>query len=134
MTSLFADVWLRILWFIPDATNQFMGLCYSLLCQIIMAFSIIIYMKPGLGAGPRDTLMVILGNRFPNAPIGAARFGLEMCAMIIGILMGASFGLGTVAAIALQASLLQMACRICRFEPRDVVHEDIRDTLERMKS
>ena len=53
-------------------------------------------MWPGLGCGPRDTLMVIIGKRFPKAPIGFIKFCMELVVLLIGVLLGAPFGLGTV--------------------------------------
>ena len=131
--AYFTDIFLAVLTFIPDPPNVFVGTVYSFLCMIFMAFGMIVYMSPGLGAGPRDTLMVILGNRFPKAPIGVVRFAIEIAVMIIGVLMGASFGIGTVLSITLQASIFQLACKICRFEPRDIHHENIKDTIDRIR-
>jgi len=89
-------------------------------------------MKPALGCGPRDTLMILLGKRFPNVPIGAAKFGLEMTVLLVGVLMGAPLGLGTVLVLVLQASIFQLACKATRYEPRKVSHESILDTCRRM--
>ncbi|MBR0373419.1 MAG: hypothetical protein IJH91_02690 [Mogibacterium sp.] len=133
LIAYFTDVFIAGLTFIPDPPNVFVGTIYAFLCMIFMAFGMIVYMSPGLGAGPRDTLMVIVGNRFPKAPIGAARFATEIAVMIIGVLMGASFGIGTVLSITLQSSIFQLACRICHFEPRNIHNENIKDTIDRIR-
>ena len=99
---------------------------------LISWFSTILYMSAGLGCGPRDTLMVIIGNRFPKAPIGFIKFCMELIVMLIGVLLGAPFGLGTVLIMALQASIFQIACRVCRYDPRNHVHEDIFGTIRRI--
>lgn len=130
--SWMSDVFLRILTFIPPAPNMTVGVIYTLLGQMIIAFATVIYMKPGLGAGPRDTLMVITGRLVPNVPIGIVKFVLEIAALLAGVVMGAAFGIGTVLVIALQASFFQFACRVCRFEPRDVKNEDLADTFRRI--
>ena len=54
--------------------------------------------------------------------------------LLAGVLMGASFGIGTVLVIALQASFFQFACKVCRFEPRDIRNEDLADTLRRIRN
>lgn len=130
--SWMSDVFLKILTFIPPAPNMTIGVIYTLLGQMIIAFATVIYMKPGLGAGPRDTLMVITGRLVPNVPIGVVKFVLEIAALLAGVVMGAAFGIGTVLVIALQASFFQFACRVCRFEPRDVKNEDLADTFRRI--
>lgn len=130
--SGFSDIFLKVLSFIPDPPNMVVGVFYTLLGQMIIAFATVVYMKPGLGAGPRDTLMVIFSKAFPRVPVGVVKFALEMAALTAGIIMGASFGIGTVLVIALQASFFQFACAVCRFVPREVVNEDLADTWKRI--
>lgn len=128
----FSDILLEFLSFLPKAEGLATGVFYSLLGQTIIAFATVVYMSPGLGAGPRDTLMVIMGRAHPKTPVAVFKYILEMAALLAGVLMGAPFGLGTVLVVALQASLFQMACSICRFEPRDVKNEDVADTFRRL--
>ena len=105
---------------------------YTLLGQIILSFATIIYMTPGLGCGPRDTLMILIGRKFPKLPIGGAKFFIELCALIAGILLQAPFGIGTVLVMVLQASIFQFTCRITHYEPRSIQHEDLPETLRRL--
>ena len=90
-------------------------------------------MLPALGAGPRDTLMILVGKKFPNIPIGTVKFSLEIAVLLVGFLMGAPFGLGTVLIMVLQASIFQFACKVTRYEPRSVTHEDVLDTIRRLR-
>ena len=129
--SIFADILLNNLTFIPVAPNNIVGALYTLIGQSVISFATILYMKPALGCGPRDTLMVIVGRKFPKAPIGTVKFGLEVAVLVVGIVLGAPFGIGTVLVMALQAAIFQFVCRICRYEPRDIVHEDFADTYRR---
>ena len=55
-------------------------------------------------------------------------------AVIAGIILGAAFGIGTILVMALQASIFQLCCRLFRFEPRNLVHEDLLDTVRRIRS
>lgn len=133
LISWLSDVFLRVLTFIPDPPNTAVGVFYALLGQMIIAFATVLYMRPGLGAGPRDTLMVIVSKALPRMPVGLVKFIIEMAALGAGILMGAPFGIGTVLAIALQASFFQFACWVCKFVPREVVNEDLADTWRRLR-
>ena len=54
------------------------------------------YIGADLGAGPRDTLMLI-GARRTGRRVGLVRATLELCALIAGIVLGGTFGVGTVA-------------------------------------
>lgn len=127
--SALNDVFIRVITFLPAADSTWLGVIYTLLGQTIISFATILYLSPCLGAGPRDTLMLIIGKKMPKVPIGAVKFGIEVAVLIVGIFLGAPFGLGTVLVMALQASIFQLACRICRYEPRSIVHEDIIDTF-----
>jgi uncharacterized protein len=53
------------------------------------------YIGAGLGAGPRDSLMVV-GAARTGIRIGAIRAALELGALVAGIALGGTFGLGTV--------------------------------------
>ncbi|MBP5744560.1 MAG: hypothetical protein J6W44_06610 [Oscillospiraceae bacterium] len=131
--SVISDTWIRLIRVLPPPGNMAAGVGYSLIAQVIIAFATVLYMSPALGAGPRDTLMILIGKKLPKVPIGAVKFGIEVFALLAGVLLGAPFGLGTVLAMALQASIFQLACRICRFEPRSVKHEDVLDTIRRFR-
>ncbi|MBR5229709.1 MAG: hypothetical protein IKW01_02540 [Firmicutes bacterium] len=130
--SALNDVFIKVITFIPPAGSSVIGAFYTLLGQTIISFATILYLSPALGAGPRDTLMIIIGNKFPAAPIGAVKFGIECGALITGILLGAPFGIGTVLVMVLQASIFQMVCWICHYEPRAIVHENLVDTFRRI--
>ena len=132
--SLFTDVFIALFRLLPSTDSIAVGVVYSLLGQVILSFAMVLYMIPALGCGPRDTLMVIVGKKFPKAPIGAAKFGIDVFALAIGVLLGAPFGVGTVLVMALQAGIFQFACRVCRFEPRSVNHEDVADTVRRIRN
>ncbi|HZR96583.1 MAG TPA: hypothetical protein VFA56_12870 [Gaiellaceae bacterium] len=52
------------------------------------------YIGADLGAGPRDTLMLV-GARRTRFRIGVVRGGLELTALAAGIALGGTFGVGT---------------------------------------
>ena len=131
--SIFSDLWIALLRLLPSTDSTAVGVVYTLLGQFILSFATVLYMSPALGCGPRDTLMVILGKKLPKIPIGAVKFGIECIVLCVGVLMGAPFGIGTVLVMALQAGIFQLVCRLCRFEPRALEHEDLLTTLKRMR-
>lgn len=133
LVAAFSDMFLNLFSFIPEASNSFTGTICTLVGQTLLSFGTVLYMHAALGCGPRDTLMVLLGRKLPRFPIGAVRFCLECCVLVVALLLGAPFGLGTVAVMLLQATIFQFACNVCRYEPRNVEHEDIIDTYKRIK-
>jgi uncharacterized membrane protein YczE len=54
-----------------------------------------LYIGAGLGSGPRDGLMLGLSKR--NISIRVARTGVEVVALVVGLLLGGTVGVGTVA-------------------------------------
>ena len=131
MIPVFSDLWIALLGPLP-ISGVWAGVLCTLVGQVIVSIATILYMSAALGCGPRDTLMVILGKKLPRIPIGAVKFGLEVAVLLFGVLLGAPFGLGTVLVMALQASIFQLCCRLFRFEPRSLVHEDVPDTVRRI--
>ena len=132
LIPIFSDIFLAMLAVIPDAKTAVGGAALSLLGQTVISFATVVYMLPALGAGPRDTLLVIIGKLLPKVPIGAVKFGIEMAVLLIGVLLGAPLGLGTVLVLVLQASIFQMVCRLSRFEPRSIVQENVFDTTKNL--
>jgi uncharacterized protein len=52
------------------------------------------YICASLGAGPRDSLMLVVSRRL-GVRIGAARTGIEIAALVVGFLLGGTVGIGT---------------------------------------
>jgi uncharacterized membrane protein YczE len=55
-----------------------------------------LYMGAGLGAGPRDSLMLALSKR-TGRRIGVVRGSMEVTVLSVGFLLGGTVGVGTVA-------------------------------------
>ena len=53
-----------------------------------------LYIAPDLGAGPRDSLMLVLSKRL-HVRIGVSRTGLELAALLAGWALGGTVGIGT---------------------------------------
>jgi uncharacterized protein len=54
-----------------------------------------LYLGAWLGAGPRDSLMVVIGQR-TGIRLGVVRVGIELCALAAGFALGGTIGVGTV--------------------------------------
>jgi uncharacterized membrane protein YczE len=119
---------------IPFMTNFFYGTLMLLLSQVVVSLATYFYISTGMGCGPRDTLMVALGKKFPNVPIGAIRGSIEGTVLLIGFLLGAKVGLGTVIAVFGISFILQYTFKILKFDIKAVVHENIFETLINIKN
>ncbi len=63
---------------------------------VMVAIGSALYLSAQLGPGPRDGLMTGLQRRF-GWPIGPVRTGLELGVLAVGVVLGGTVGLGTVA-------------------------------------
>ena len=94
----------------------------------IMGYGQYFYMDAAQGCGPRDSLLIALGKRFPKTPIGVVQTILVGIALLIGWLLGGPVGIGTVISVFGMGTALQIVCKILHFEPRDVVHKNVFET------
>ena len=94
----------------------------------IMGYGQYFYMDAAQGCGPRDSLLIALGKRFPRTPIGVVQTVLVGIALLIGWLLGGPVGIGTVISVFGMGTALQIVCKILHFEPRDVVHKNVFET------
>lgn len=114
---------------IPAANNIFTGLIYMTAGLFIMAFSQYLYMDTGLGCGPRDTFLVAVGKRLRKIPIGAVSIGIMVAVLITGRLLGGPVGIGTAYSVFGTGIIMQIVFHIIKFEPRDVVHESLMESV-----
>lgn len=132
LIGFFVDI-LQSMNIVPYMTNFFLGILMLLAGQVIVCFATYFYISPGLGCGPRDTFMVALGKKLPNVPIGAIRGSIEGTVLVIGWLLGAKVGLGTVIAVFGISFIMQYTFRLLNFNIRTVVHESIIETIASFK-
>ncbi|KGX93525.1 membrane protein [Pontibacillus halophilus JSM 076056 = DSM 19796] len=62
---------------------------------MILAYGIGIYVAPGLGAGPRDSLMLLIRD-ITGWKVQWVRNGIEITVLILGWLLGGPVGIGTI--------------------------------------
>jgi uncharacterized membrane protein YczE len=80
---------------IPDTDLLVPGVAYLVVGLVIMGVGSGFYIGAGLGPGPRDGLMMGLSQR--GISVRAARTLIEAAVLVIGLLLGGTIGVGTVA-------------------------------------
>ncbi len=118
---------------IPYMQNFFTGLIMLITGQIIICIASYLYIGVGLGAGPRDSLMVALGKKFPMVPIGAVRGTIEAAVLLIGWFLGAKVGLGTVIYVFSISFVLETTFKLLKFDVKALDHESVFDTINVFK-
>ena len=122
--------WLNL---VPAMQNIWSGVLIMLVGLTIMGFSEYIYMKAALCCGPRDSLLVALGKRFRKIPIGVVSIGILAVVLLIGWRLGGPIGIGTVIAAVCTGPLMQLAFFIVKFDPIEVVHQDVIQSAKILK-
>ncbi len=118
---------------LPYMQNFFTGVLMLLAGQIVICIASYLYIDIGLGAGPRDSLMVALGKKLPNIPIGVIRGAIEGTVLFIGWLLGAKVGPGTVIYVFSMGFVLETTFKLLKFDVKSVVHESVFDTVNVFK-
>lgn len=119
----------RTLGLVPKMQSLLPGMAMLFAGQVFICLGMFFYVGAGLGAGPRDSLMVALGKRMPGLPIGLVRGAIEGAVLLVGWALGAKVGLGTVIAVFGISFILQAVFRVLRFDVKRVRHETAAATL-----
>lgn len=100
----------------------FIGMCF-------MNIGIWMYISQGLGAGPRDGLMVALAQK-TNLSVQLLRSLIESTAVVIGFFLGGSFGIGTIICALSAGPVMKMIFDILKFDVKAVDHTYVEDYLK----
>ena len=117
---------------IPLATDLFQGIVMLLVGLFIISIGVYLYLSPGFGAGPRDSLMAMLTRMIP-LPIGVIRSAMEFTAAFIGWLMGGMVGIGSIISVVAIGFFFQQTFRFFKFKPEEVEHETLQETLATLR-
>jgi uncharacterized membrane protein YczE len=75
-----------------------------------------LYIGAALGAGPRDSLMLV-GSRRTGRRVGVVRAAIELAALVLGWLLGGTVGVGTAAFALLIGPALEASFGLLRRSP-----------------
>ncbi|MBR4744300.1 MAG: hypothetical protein IK082_08940 [Oscillospiraceae bacterium] len=117
---------------LPENKSLWLGIPIMLAGFVFMALGMWIYMLAGQGCGPRDSLLVGLGKRLRRLPIGAVEILLWAAVLLAGWLLGGPVGIGTLLSTFGAGAVMQLVYRVIRFEPRDVRHRSVIETVREL--
>ena len=92
LTGLFIDLFN---WLLPDFSSLTGQAIIFTLGVAVMAYGVGIYVAPNLGAGPRDSLMLIFVEKL-GISVKKVRTTIEVIVAVTGWLLGGPVGIGTV--------------------------------------
>jgi len=118
---------------IPEMRTFPSGLAMMAAGLFVIAFASYFYIGAGYGAGPRDSLMVVLARRTGRA-VGLCRAVVEGTALLLGWLLGGRAGVGTVVAAFGAGVAIQAVFALVRFDERKVRQELLSETWARLRA
>ncbi|KGP90436.1 membrane protein [Pontibacillus chungwhensis BH030062] len=92
LIGVFIDIFNYVL---PSPETLWSNMAVFLLGITVLAYGIGIYVAPGLGAGPRDGLMLVIRD-LTGWKVQWVRNGIEVTVFLLGWLLGGPVGVGTV--------------------------------------
>ena len=102
---------------IPQTNDLTIRFIYLVLGTLFLNYGIYVYISCLLGAGPRDGLLVGL-VKITGVSVSIIRPAIEITILIIGILLGGSYGIGTVINAIGGGYLLNAIFKLHKFNPK----------------
>ena len=127
LIGVFVDIILKID-VIPKMSNIISASIMLITGLFAIAVGSYFYIKSGFGAGPRDSLMVLLVKK-TKLPVGICRGMIELVVTITGWLLGGMIGIGTAMFVVGIGFCVQITFRFFKFDVTAVKHESLRDTF-----
>ena len=97
------------IYLIPTPESIYVRHLYLYIATMIFAVGVGLYIGAGLGPGPRDGIMTGLARL--GMSIRAARIGIDFSAFIIGVLLGGTYGYGTIVMVITVGPIVQYTLR-----------------------
>lgn len=100
-------------WLLPDIISTVGQVTIYVLGVVVIAYGVGVYVCPNMGAGPRDSLMLLFVEKF-NLSIRTVRTIIEITVGVVGWLLGGPVGIGTVLIALFTGQIIQFALPQCR--------------------
>jgi uncharacterized membrane protein YczE len=132
LIGAFVDVLMFGGW-VPEMRAFFPGLAMMIGGLFLIAVASFFYMGAGYGAGPRDSLMVVMARRTGHS-MGFCRVLIEGTALLCGWILGGRAGIGTVIAALGVGIAVQIVFALLRFNVRAIRQESFFESCSRLKA
>ena len=123
LVGMFVDVLFRLHW-IPMAHSILEGMGMIFIGMVMLAFGTYAYIGSAFGTGPRDGLMVALTREY-DKPVGLVRGTIELSVLLIGYLLGAKIGLGTLLIGFGIGPVIQGVFKVLNFDVKTIQHTSL---------
>lgn len=95
----------------------------------VFSIGVYLYISCGLGAGPRDGLMLAL-IRITGKSVSIIKPAIEITVIVLGILLGGPIGIGTVLVALLGGKFLDVIFDAMKFDPKEKKQQNLVDLAQ----
>lgn len=118
------------LFFIPESiVLKLLLCCFGV---VVTGFGTYMYISQGIGAGPRDSLMMIITQK-TRFNIAIVRNSIEVTVLIIGFFLGGKVGIGTVIVSLGTGPCINFFFRLFKGDPKTQMQDNIIETCRKFK-
>jgi uncharacterized protein len=129
--GIFMDI-LMINNIIPIFENLVLKIIMMILGLLVIGTASYFYISAGLGAGPRDGLMIALTKK-TNKSVRFIRSCIEITVVIVGYVLGGTLGIGTLIMAFMMGPAVQFMFKIFKFNVGTVKHRFINEDFKYLK-
>lgn len=119
LVGVFIDIYNFLIPEIPSLTGQILMLVAGIL---VSGFGVGIYVSPKIGAGPRDSLMLVLVLK-TGLSVSIIRTCIEVSVALLGWMLGGPVGIGTVAVALLTGRIVQFTLPLAESVLRKIIEK-----------
>ena len=117
---------------IPICKGVIPGAIMMVLGMIFIGIASYFYIGAGLGAGPRDGLMIALTKKTSKS-VRFVRNAIELSALIVGYMLGGYAGVGTLIMALTLGYIIQFVFKILKFDVSSIKHRFIDEDIKNLK-
>lgn len=117
---------------VPVFNNIILKVMMMILGMLIIGLASFLYLREGIGSGPRDGLMVALTKKTGKS-VRFIRNSIESTVLIVGFFLGGSIGIGTVIMALSIGHVVQFVFKILKFDVSKIEHRLIDQDIKLLK-
>ncbi len=110
--------------YIIQPENFTLQILMCLIGLVIFLIGCYIYISCGLGAGPRDGLMIAM-IKITGKNVSIVKPSIEITVLIIGAILGSAIGVGTVLVAVLGGKILDIIFKFMKFDPKALEQQNL---------
>jgi len=129
--GLFLDIIMKNNW-IPVFHGLFFQFFMACVGLFIIGVASVFYIRTGLGAGPRDALMIALKKKTGKS-VQFIRNSIEIAVLVLGYLLGGFVGIGTIFMSLSVGFFVQLAFKLFHFDVNSIEHRTIDADIKWLK-